>query len=90
VLTAAALELSSIVKAVNIDTNNVVTVITPGADRLAMKLNAKTGGITGSFRFPLTGKTVKLNGTIVQKSKLGAGFYLTGIQSGGISIVPNP
>jgi len=26
----------------------------------------------------------------VQKSKLGAGFYLTGIQSGGISIVPNP
>jgi|GEM_PF-6057668 len=62
-------------KAVNVSLANLVTVPTSSADKLTIKLNAKTGLLSGSF--VKAGKSVKFQGLTVQKGAgYAAGFYL--------------
>lgn len=62
-------------KAVNVSQANLVTVPTAATDKLAIKLNAKTGLLSGSF--VKAGKPVKFQGLTVQKGAgYASGFYL--------------
>ena len=66
---------------------NKVTVVSPAADKLSLKLSGKTGLITGSFIHPSTGKATKLRGAVLQKQQLGAGFFLEE-EAGSLTLIP--
>ena len=74
---------------VAIDQRSRVFAQGAGADRLRVKINARTGRVTGEFMHPLTSDKVKVLGVILQKQKLGAGFFLNPPESGSFTIVPN-
>lgn len=86
-ITAANIVVA-LAKALNIDAKSKVTVVTPAADKLALKITARTGAIAGTFTHPVTGKKLKVTGVILQKQRLGAGFFPSGGESGSFTLAP--
>lgn len=80
---------SEVPKSVNIIASNRVVVIDRDDDRLALKINGRTGAFGGKFTDPETRKTAKIRGVIFQKQALGSGFFLNGGESGAVSLAPN-
>jgi len=64
----------------------------PGPNPLELKLrvSASTGLYTGSFIHPATGKSVPLQGVLLQKQRSGAGFFVGPTRHGTIAIAPAP
>lgn len=77
-----------IVKAVNIQPNDKVQIITPAVDQLKVTL-LPTGSVTGSFIHPVTKKKTRINGVIFQKQSLGFGFFVDPTEGGALVIRPN-
>ncbi len=77
-------------KAVTVDAKNKVTIATPGADKLSIKIAAKTGLFSGSF---LDGSARrKLKGIFVQDvpgAQTGDGFFLGTDAAGRVLVEAN-
>jgi hypothetical protein len=86
-LVAAGL-LDSLALGVNIDAKSKVTPI-GGAAGLKLKIKAKNGAVSGQFTHPATGQTSKITGVILPKSQRGAGFFVSGAESGDFELAPD-
>ena len=62
-----------LVKMLTISPTNIVTVDSPGADKLKVVISAAKGTITGSFVDPGTGVSHAFGGLVQQKKQTGAG-----------------
>jgi hypothetical protein len=63
----------------SLSANGKVTLVgspVNGLPSLTAALNAKTGLLTGSFKHPVSGKPVTLNGAVYQKTKVASGYFL--------------
>ncbi len=87
-LTGADLPPAGIVKTVNIDPKNKVSVVAPGSDKIELTISGATGGFHGEFKDPLTRKTLIFKGAILQSQQLGSGFFLTPTGSGAVTVEP--
>lgn len=76
----------SITNIIRIDANNKVTSLS--ANRLNLSITTSSGLFSGSIVDPVTGRTLTLNGALLQKPDLGAGFFLGTNQSGSVLIGP--
>jgi hypothetical protein len=77
-------------KAVTVDERNKVTVTTPGADKLSIKIAAKSGLFTGTFLDGTSRR--KLKGIFLQDvagAQSGDGFFLGTDVAGRVLIDPN-
>ena len=90
-LSIGGLAIGGLPKAANIDTNNHVLIVTPTpTDNLSLSITAKTGAVKGKFIFPVSNKRTNISGVILQKSKRGAGYFISDLASGHFSLVPVP
>jgi hypothetical protein len=82
--------LSSIVKMVTVDAAGNVTVLSPGAENLKMKLQLTTGQFSGSFTHPELSKAISFKGSVLQLHGSGAGYFLGSNESGYAIFEPAP
>jgi hypothetical protein len=75
---------------VTVATNNTVTILSGNVTNLTFKLTPKTGLFSGGFRHPVTGKTTKFQGAVLQLQDFGAGYFLGTNQSGYVILEPTP
>ncbi len=73
-------------QAVNINTNNTVSVISPNPANVKLKAIETTGIFTGSFSNPSASAPTSFKGVIFQGQKTGYGFFLGGGQSGSVTL----
>jgi hypothetical protein len=66
----------------NIDAKGKDKSFFAAAAKLKFALKSKTGGFGGSFKNPVTGKTVKYGGVVLDKQQVGAGFFIDGDETG--------
>ena len=59
-----------------IGTDNSVVVTDPSFDELSLKINGKTGILTGTFVHPTSGKKTKIDGILFQKEQKAFGQFL--------------
>lgn len=85
----AGLAPPGFLKKLNVKPTNLTAAAALAADRLALSLT-NTGAFTGRFINPLTLKTSFYRGVILQKQKLGSGYFLTPTESGSLSLEPLP
>jgi hypothetical protein len=88
-LTNAGL-VSALAKAVNVDPKGKVSVVGPAAEKLELKIKAKSGAVQGRFVHPVSGAKPKIRGIIIQKQKTAAGFFIHGPESGAFTLSPPP
>ncbi len=74
--------------AVTIVTNNTVTILSGTVTNLKLKVASKTGTFSGSFLQPVTHKTVKFQGIVLQLQDFGAGFFTGTNATGFVTITP--
>jgi hypothetical protein len=87
--TAGDGNLSSFVSnSVTLDVANKVTPCV--ADKSKFKITSTTGLFSGSFPNPVTGKSAKFSGVLLQKQNLGGGSFLGTDQSGFVTLEPAP
>jgi subtilisin family serine protease len=67
---------ASIAHTATYSADNKVVITDPGADRLALSLNAATGTLGGSFIHSVTGRRTALTGVLFQKQRRGVGLFL--------------
>jgi hypothetical protein len=75
--------------ALSIDPTNRPSFITNTDPKSTFALSAATGMFKGKFPHPLTGKATVYNGAVLQKQKLGSGFFLGPAESGAATLEPN-
>ena len=76
---------------VTVASNNTVTVLSGNVTNLTLKLTPKTGLFRGGFRHPVTGKTTKFQGVVLQLQNFGAGYFLGTNESGFVTFeLPTP
>jgi hypothetical protein len=73
-----------IVKTANYQATNAITITTPGKDALKLKVNVKTGELTGSFVHTDTSRPTVLKGVLFQRQNAAFGFF-KGSTTGGVS-----
>lgn len=73
---------------VTLDVNNKVSLC--DTNRFKLSIKAKTGLFSGSFIDPSTAKSTTFNGALLQKQNDGAGFFLSGGQTGFATAEPAP
>jgi hypothetical protein len=73
---------------VRLSTGNKFLIDAPNAEKLSLKLDAKTGIVTGEFFDLGVRKTRKLEGVVLPESNQIEGFFLGGSSSGSILIAP--
>jgi hypothetical protein len=61
-------------------------VTNPGADKLKMVVNQKTGNYSGTFHSPVDGKVCHLRGVIFTRDTAGEGYFLDSTASGTAQI----
>jgi Divergent InlB B-repeat domain len=69
---------------ISIASNNKVTNL--GTNKLSLTFATATGLFSGKVLNPETGKTLKLQGAVLQKQNLGAGFFLGTDGSGRVAL----
>jgi uncharacterized repeat protein (TIGR03803 family) len=82
--------VSNIVQSVVISSSGVVTVAGPNIDKLALKVQPKTGQIIGSFLNTAINKTSRFSGLLLQSDGSGGGLFLGTNQSGFVTLQPSP
>ena len=63
-----------------------VTINNPSTDALVMSINSKTGLFLGTFKHPVSGITVKLQGALLHKQNVAGGYFIGPVQSGAVSL----
>jgi len=81
---------SEVPKPLNIDNKSHVRVLDRDVDKLAVKLNGRTGAFTGKFIDPADHRAAKIKGVVFRKQQLGAGFFLNEGESGSVSLTADP
>jgi hypothetical protein len=79
---------SPVPKLVNINNQSQVKVLDRDADKLAIKLNRRTGALTGKFTDPADRRAAKIKGVIFRKQQIGSGFFLDAGESGNVRLTP--
>jgi hypothetical protein len=74
--------LSPIQHGVAIAVNNQVTILGPGYQALALRIQPATGLFAGQFLSPTTGVRQSIHGALLQGSQSAGGFFM-GISAGG-------
>ena len=74
----------ALVNAISIAPNSKVTNL--GTNKLSLTFTAGTGLFTGRVLNPETGKTLTLQGAVLQKQNHGAGFFLGATGSGRVAL----
>ena len=69
-----------------VNSDNTVTVLSPNANRLAVRMAKPSGLVSGSFVHPQTLRTTPIKGVVLQKQNVAAGFFLGTNQSGGVTL----
>jgi hypothetical protein len=82
--------VSSIVETVLVSDVGSVTVSSPNAQHLQMKLQTATGQFSGTFTHPVLNKTVNFNGLLLQLDGTGSGYFLGTNASGFVVFEPTP
>jgi hypothetical protein len=67
-----------------LSTNNVLN----GTNKLSLKINGTSGSFKGRIANPETGKSIALNGVVLQKLNTGIGGFLGTNQSGELLLLP--
>ncbi|MEQ1859669.1 MAG: tandem-95 repeat protein [Chthoniobacteraceae bacterium] len=75
--------------ALSIDANNRPRFLTQPVERPTIALSAKTGLLKGRFIHSVSGRKAKYGGAVLQKQKLGSGFFLGPTESGSVTLVPD-
>jgi len=70
-----------------LDANGKATNVDP--KQFSHTLNGKSGSFTGKAAIPAPGKAVSFNGVVLQKQKVGRGYFLGTSQSGRVWIGPD-
>lgn len=65
-----------------------VTVGTENPYRIKLKVDAKKGSFTGSYKLPDSKKPTSFGGVLFQKQERGAGFHRVGGASGPVDLTP--
>jgi hypothetical protein len=73
----------------NIDTENKVTLVAPVQNQLKLKIGTN-GYFSGKFSNPVSDRSTSFEGVILQKQKLGSGFFLDEHQTGSVTLSPHP
>jgi hypothetical protein len=81
---------SAVPRALNLSTKNRVTILGNNTDRIALRLSAKTGLLTGTLRHPVTGKRTKVFGAALQKQSRALGFFPGLTEGGALEFEPAP
>jgi hypothetical protein len=69
--------VADIAKNITVSATGVVTVKTPGADKLTLTTQPKLGTFTGSFMPPGATKTATITGVFFERLSLGIGLFTT-------------
>ena len=74
---------------VTVATNNTITIVSGGgATNLTLKLTSKNGAFAGGFTHPVTHKTAKFSGIVLQSQNFGAGFFSGTNETGYVALDP--
>jgi hypothetical protein len=73
-------------KALSINDKNQVNVLPNEDDKLSIKLNSRTGLVSGKFVHPVSRKSSKLQGAVFQKQAGATGFFFGPSEVGAFSI----
>jgi hypothetical protein len=73
---------------VTVTTNNTVTILSGSVTNLTLKLVPKNGTFSGSFLHPVTHKSVKFQGAVLQLQDFGAGFFAGTNETGYVTLAP--
>jgi|GEM_PF-890524 len=73
---------------VTVATNNTVTIVSGSVSNLTLKLTSKKGTFTGGFMHPVTHKTAKFSGVVLQSQNFGAGLFTGTNETGYVAIDP--
>jgi hypothetical protein len=68
-----------------LDPLNTVSFVSANTNRLAIKLSASSGLMSGSFVHPQTLRTSPIRGVVLQKQNTATGFFLGTNESGSVS-----
>ena len=78
-------------ESVELNPLNQLTIQSPGANRLQLKISASSGLISGKFlAHPPLGTWTSLWGVILQRQDRASGFFLESSQSGELELTPAP
>lgn len=80
---------TSLRQGLNLDSSNKPELSSPVLSRLKLKLAAKTGLFQGTLAVPGSARPAKFKGAILQKQKLGSGYFLTPGGAGSVIFGPN-
>jgi hypothetical protein len=80
---------SALSNSVTVATNNTVTILAGGVTNLTLKLVPKSGAFTGGFTHPVTHKTAKFNGVVLQLQDFGAGLFTGTNETGYVALDPD-
>ena len=72
----------------NLDATHHVQLVDPIQSSVKLTLRPNTGLFHGSFLPPGATRAAKFSGAVLQKQRLGAGFFLTGEASGAVTLTP--
>ena len=73
-----------------INSANKVSLLTLDSSKHGLKIDPKTGMLTGSFIPPGKVKAAPVTAVAFQKQNLALGFFTGGTQGGGVTVDPNP
>jgi hypothetical protein len=82
--------VTNLVKHVTISSTGAATVSDPGPDNLTLKVAGSSGKFLGTFVHPVSGKSTKFSGLIIQKQQMGGGHFPGTNQTGFVTIQPDP
>lgn len=71
-------------------TTHAVSIPLQGPEKLALKVTASTGLLSGSFIQPGNGKSAAYYGALFQKQNFGSGYFLGGLYGGPVFVESNP
>jgi hypothetical protein len=77
-----------IVQPVNISGKNAVTIVAPNTYKVHFLSLAKSGLFNGTLVDPATNALTNFQGVVFQDQSIGYGFFLSGGQSGALTLAP--
>lgn len=73
-----------------VNSKNVVAAPFATPEKLTMTIVPNTGLFRGTFSHPATSKVTNFSGAFLTKQRIGAGFFLSGANSGSVTFSENP
>jgi len=78
--------LAPITNRISLDTANKVTNLS--SNKLSLKIKTSSGLFRGKVVDPATGKSIAINGALLQKQNRGDGYFINGDESGSVFLGP--